>query len=123
PRAKIIRRGELSFCANAEIEAAATSKVERVTLPFTGSVTELFVADNHAFHRRWQFVHFAATETGIAKHLFEFSEGIRVSRWSAAQHLHAEPGGLWRRDAIVVRDKLQRDCAPTVRQRRVNFLE
>ena len=66
-------------------------------------------------------MHFAAGETGVAEHLLEFGERVRVAARCAAEHLLAERRSLWRRHAIVVRHKFQCHGAATGFQGCVNL--
>src|SRR5690242_11379160 len=86
-----------------------------------GPLGGILVTNDNSLDRGRQFINFATTETGVAKHRFEFLKCVGVSRWRATEHLHAEDRRLRRANAIVVRDKFQSHRAATIRKRGMNF--
>src|ERR1051325_11858813 len=62
-------------------------------------------------------------EACVRSHSLQLRKRISITGRRARQHHHAKPGGIGRRDAIVVRNKLQDHCATTVCKRCVYFAQ
>src|SRR5271167_1178676 len=81
----------------------------------------LFVGDNDAL-RRWSKLHcLAAREAGVLEHPFVLAESVCITLRGAGQRDHAKACVYWRRYAVIVRNKAQRDRPAARRQRGVDF--
>src|SRR5207245_9823456 len=79
---------------------------------------------NHHLLRRWrQRMQFAGGESRVAKHPLVLGKSIGIAVLRGGQHNHAELRGNGRRDAVLVRDKLESDRPSTGRQCRMDFAQ
>src|SRR5580704_13809029 len=88
----------------------------------TSLLINLLVGYDYALWRRRELTHLAAREAGVAEHPIVFRERVGIAMRRAAQHHHAETGVDWRRDAIFVRNELQRDDNATGGHGRMHLL-
>ena len=64
---------------------------------------------------------FAAREPGLGEHLLVFRESIRVAVGRGGEHRQREARRGWRRDAVGLRDEIQRQGSAARRQGREGF--
>src|SRR5579872_4204310 len=89
----------------------------------TSLLINLLVGYDYALRRRRNLAQLAREESSVAEHPVQLAECIGVAVGGGPEHHHAEHGGRWRGDAVVVRDEFERDGAATGRERCMHFLE